>query len=456
GCGNAGIITITQKETPRPVLSPQFVCDGDNNGIYDDLLLKDLDPKIKDKEGHDYLNNSNYKITYHEGLSKALKGTESIDKNTYFTLSDNIYIRIKNIHTECIGITKIEFETNNPAEIKDTTLYACDEDKDGYAYFQLPLVESLFKVKPDTRVRYYRTEKDANNALKDLAMGIPSKEILEPELSNYKSNKGYIYVRVDDISEDFCPSVAKVELIPYISPTPPNEVVYVCPRYSTTLDAGDDGYTEIRWFFNGKLVGNGRYLENVRDIGVYTVELTKLLNYNISCTTTHQIKVKLLEEPVIVELQQGKDYITVIAKGPAPLEYSIDKVKWQRNNTFTNLKQGIYTFYVRSVANNCDALTSKGIIFGINNVITPNGDNYNDVWRVCGLDLFNGGVSHVKIFDRYGKQVFEQSSNTCFLWDGKHLGRNLPTSSYWYIITIADGREFTGWIMLRNYNESDR
>ena len=456
GCGNAGIITITQKETPRPVLSPQFVCDGDNNGIYDDLLLKDLDPKIKDKEGHDYLNNSNYEITYHEGLSKALKGTESIDKNTYFTLSDNIYIRIKNIHTECIGITKIEFETNNPAEIKDTTLYACDEDKDGYAYFQLPLVESLFKVKPDTRVRYYRTEKDANNALKDLAMGIPSKEILEPELSNYKSNKGYIYVRVDDISEDFCPSVAKVELIPYISPTPPNEVVYVCPRYSTTLDAGDDGYTEIRWFFNGKLVGNGRYLENVRDIGVYTVELTKLLNYNISCTTTHQIEVKLLEEPVIVELQQGKDYITVIAKGPAPLEYSIDKVKWQRNNTFTNLKQGIYTFYVRSVANNCDALTSKGIIFGINNVITPNGDNYNDVWRVCGLDLFNGGVSHVKIFDRYGKQVFEQSSNTCFLWDGKHLGRNLPTSSYWYIITIADGREFTGWIMLRNYNESDR
>lgn len=456
GCGNEGTIIITQKETPRPQLIPQFVCDGDNNGKYDDLLLKDLDPKIKDKSGHNYLDQRIYEITYHEGYKKALNGTGILDKNKYFNLSDSIYCRIKNIQTECIGITKIEFETNDPVKLTDATLYACDGDQDGYAYFQLPLVEHLFKNQPNSTIRFYRTERDANNALKDEAMGKPSKQIQEPELSNYKSNKGYVYVRVDNIDDDFCPSVAKVELIPYVSPTPPNEIVYICPRYATTLDAGDDGYDQIRWYFKGKLVGTGQYLENVRDIGIYTVEHTKILNYNISCTTTHQIEVKLLEEPIIVELQQGKDYITVIANGPAPLEYSIDKINWQRSNTFTNLKQGIYTFYVRSVANSCDAITSKGIIFGINNVITPNGDNYNDAWRVCGLDLFKGENSQVKIFDRYGKQVFEETSNTCFVWDGKHLGRNLPTSSYWYIITIADGREFTGWIMLRNYNESDR
>lgn len=455
GCGNEGTIIITQKETPRPQLIPQFVCDGDNNGKYDDLLLKDLDPKIKDKSGHNYLDQRIYEITYHEGYKKALNGTGVLDKNKYFNLSDSIYCRIKNIQTECIGITKIEFETNDPVELNDATLYACDGDQDGYAYFQLPLVEHIFKNQPNSTIRFYRTERDANNALKDEAMGKPSKQIQEPELSNYKSNKGYVYVRVDNIDDDFCPSVAKVELIPYVSPTPPNEIVYICPRYATTLDAGDDGYDQIRWYFKGKLVGTGQYLENVRDIGIYTVEHTKILNYNISCTTTHQIEVKLLEEPIIVELQQGKDYITVIANGPAPLEYSIDKINWQRSNTFTNLKQGIYTFYVRSVANSCDAITSKGIIFGINNVITPNGDNYNDAWRVCGLDLFKGENSQVKIFDRYGKQVYEETSNTCFVWDGKHLGRNLPTSSYWYIITIADGREFTGWIMLRNYNESD-
>lgn len=456
GCGNEGTLTITQKETPRPQLIPQFVCDGDNNGKYDDLLLKDLDPKIKDKSGHNYLDQRVYEITYHEGYKKALNGTGVLDKNKYFNLSDSIYCRIKNIQTECIGITKIEFETNDPVELNDATLYACDGDQDGYAYFQLPLVEHLFKNQPNSTIRFYRTEKDANNALKDEAMGKPSKQIQEPELSNYKSKNGYVYVRVDNIDDDFCPSVAKVELIPYISPTPPDEIVYICPRYAATLDAGDDGYDQIRWYFKGKLVGTGQYLENVRDIGIYTVEHTKILNYNISCTTTHQIEVKLLEEPIIVELQQGKDYITVIANGPAPLEYSIDKINWQRSNTFTNLKQGIYTFYVRSVANSCDAITSKGIIFGINNVITPNGDNYNDAWRVCGLDLFKGENSQVKIFDRYGKQVYEETSNTCFVWDGKHLGRNLPTSSYWYIITIADGREFTGWIMLRNYNESDR
>ncbi len=230
-------------------------------------------------------------------------------------------------------------------------------------------------------------------------------------------------------------------------------MVYLCPRIdSLEIDGGD--FNEWEWSFNGQVKSTNRYY-TVKDVGVYTIKVTQYLNYGLICSATFQVEVKPLEEPVIVDLQQGKDYITVIARGPAPLEYSIDNVNWQRDNTFSRLEPGIYTFYVRSQANGCESITSKGIIFGIYNVITPNGDKYNDVWRLCGLHLFTK-PSHVKIFDRYGKQVFEQESQTCFEWDGKHLGRVLPTTSYWYIITIADGRQFTGWIMLRNYDEHFR
>ncbi|MDR2122977.1 MAG: T9SS type B sorting domain-containing protein, partial [Flavobacteriaceae bacterium] len=167
------------------------------------------------------------------------------------------------------------------------------------------------------------------------------------------------------------------------------------------------------------------------------------------------VEVKLFEEPVITDLQEGADYITVIAKGAFPLEYSMDNKHWQKSNTFTDLGAGIYTFYVRSLSNGCEGIPSKGILFKVPNVITPNGDGHNDTWRLCGLDLFDT-TSHIKIFDRYGKQMFEQGTRSCFTWDGKYLGRNLPTTSYWYIITIADGRQFTGWILLRNYDEDYR
>ncbi|MFY7814752.1 MAG: hypothetical protein ACOVRK_06100 [Chryseobacterium taeanense] len=29
-------------------------------------------------------------------------------------------------------------------------------------------------------------------------------------------------------------------------------------------------------------------------------------------------------------------------------------------------------------------------------------------------------------------------------------GRAIPTSSYWYVITLPDGRTFTGWILVKN------
>ncbi|WP_363315665.1 T9SS type B sorting domain-containing protein [uncultured Chryseobacterium sp.] len=131
--------------------------------------------------------------------------------------------------------------------------------------------------------------------------------------------------------------------------------------------------------------------------------------------------------------------------------YSIDGINWQSSNMFYNLPTGITTFYVKYTGSDC-IVKQQGVVLDIKNAITPNGDGMNDHWIVKNLQVFGNRLSTVKIFDRYQALIFEQKSNTEFYWDGTIKGRAIPTSSYWYVITLPDGRTFTGWILVKNNN----
>ena len=49
------------------------------------------------------------------------------------------------------------------------------------------------------------------------------------------------------------------------------------------------------------------------------------------------------------------------------------------------------------------------------NAFSPNGDGFNDTWKMEGFKLFN--TVSVKIFNRWGQLVFE-SSDPNAEWDG--------------------------------------
>ena len=100
----------------------------------------------------------------------------------------------------------------------------------------------------------------------------------------------------------------------------------------------------------------------------------------------------------------------------------------------------------------CLSFPKQGIMPDIQNVITPNSDGKNDVWKLKGLHVFDNENSTITIFDRYQKSLYQQSSNTELTWDGIYNGRPLSTDSYWYVIKLPDGRVFTGWILLKNRN----
>nr|WP_295871979.1 gliding motility-associated C-terminal domain-containing protein [uncultured Chitinophaga sp.] len=71
-----------------------------------------------------------------------------------------------------------------------------------------------------------------------------------------------------------------------------------------------------------------------------------------------------------------------------------------------------------------------------NNILTPNGDGFNDRWVVKDLHLFPD--NELKIFDRAGRMVYVRW-NYSNDWDGKVNGQPLAEGTYYYVLTINQG-----------------
>ncbi len=182
-------------------------------------------------------------------------------------------------------------------------------------------------------------------------------------------------------------------------------------------------------------------------MGTYSVTVTAVNG----CTYTDTFEVKHYDVPVIQQLAANGNTYTVTATGSQTILYSIDGVIWQSSNVFYNLPTGITTFYVKYAEGKC-IVKQDGLVLDIKNTITPNGDGVNDKWIVRDLHVFGSRMTNVKVFDRYQYLIFEQNTNTQIIWDGMIAGRPIPTASYWYVITVPDGRTFTGWILVKNNN----
>ena len=68
-------------------------------------------------------------------------------------------------------------------------------------------------------------------------------------------------------------------------------------------------------------------------------------------------------------------------------------------------------------------------------IITPNGDGYNDTWVIEGIEIYPNAT--VQVYDRWGKRVY-YSQGYPQQWDGIHEGKVLPMDSYHYIIDLKN------------------
>lgn len=103
-----------------------------------------------------------------------------------------------------------------------------------------------------------------------------------------------------------------------------------------------------------------------------------------------------------------------------------------------------YYSYNVIAANGC--IASDSILITVNppttldikNVITANGDTYNDFWIIEGVE--NYPFTEVHIFNIYGNEIYsdEDYSND---WAGTYKGKQLPNGTYFYIVKLNETEE---------------
>lgn len=170
----------------------------------------------------------------------------------------------------------------------------------------------------------------------------------------------------------------------------------------------------------------------------------------ISCSSTKTFEVKKSNKAIINSVEtkdctDNNNVITVFATGDGEYEHSIDGTNYQTSNQFTGLFSGKYTILVRD-KNGCRTATNEVYLLMYPKFFTPNGDRYNDAWKIKFSD-FETGLT-IKIFDRYGKLIKILNTNTDS-WDGTFNGTNLPSTDYWFIVTRASGQEYKGHFSLK-------
>ncbi len=122
-------------------------------------------------------------------------------------------------------------------------------------------------------------------------------------------------------------------------------------------------------------------------------------------------------------------------------------INWDRglpdNEAFFNdVYWGSYVATVTDI-NNCVTVDSVFVDYTftsclvIPNAFSPNGDGFNDLWIIEGLELYPN--AELRIFDRWGARVYYAEHAPDNPWEGTFDGRPLPIDSYHYIIELNNG-----------------
>jgi gliding motility-associated-like protein len=145
----------------------------------------------------------------------------------------------------------------------------------------------------------------------------------------------------------------------------------------------------------------------------------------------------------------GGDGVLLLCEGTVPTDIELFSALGgtpESGGIWTNV--GLtYTYTVSAIAP-CSledaalvAVSEQSCEMIIPSGFTPSGDGMNEIWDIVGLDELHP-KNKVFIYNRWGNLIYEsvQGDYSSNPWDGKYNGKDLPSSSFYYIIyTDPDG-----------------
>ncbi len=179
--------------------------------------------------------------------------------------------------------------------------------------------------------------------------------------------------------------------------------------------------------------------------GTYAVRVEDL-NDCFAETVTELVHPDSLElsfdtEPAFCKDKSDGELRLSVNGGIYPYLISWDQGLPANEDYFDNIFWGQYVATVTD-ANNCVTIDSVMVDYTytsclvIPNAFSPNGDGFNDLWIIEGLELYQ--KAEIRIFDRWGTRVHYSGNAANDPWDGYFDGRELPIDSYHYIIDLKN------------------
>lgn len=440
GCFSVAPIQLNTYFPPKAINSSIIICDENLDGIYEVNLLNYTNLYV---DIPNTINTFSFYLTQQDAQNNA----NEIPNPQNFTAQPfptQIWVKIQNI-PGCDDIASINFTVGNKVVLQNSGTFnlnnICDNGNDGIENVNLTQFQQQIYSGTNAVFAYYASLADLNTG---------SNVIANPTNYPFNQNSGSNIIYVKVTVPGFCPEIATIKISLKKVPIFEIPTQYFCPDGTFSYTLKVEGHTIVSYLWTnpgGQVVSTTDTVTGMNTVGTYSVTVTS----DNGCSFTTTFQAKYYDVPVIQQMVASGSSYTITATGSQPIVYSIDGITWQSSNIFYNLPTGITTFYVKYVEGKC-IVKEDGVILDIKNTITPNGDGVNDKWIIKNLHVFGTKMTNVKVFDRYQYLIFEQNTNTQITWDGTIAGRPIPTASYWYVITLPDGRSFTGWLLVKNNN----
>ncbi|MFM7006570.1 MAG: gliding motility-associated C-terminal domain-containing protein, partial [Flavobacteriales bacterium] len=218
-----------------------------------------------------------------------------------------------------------------------------------------------------------------------------------------------------------------------------------CTVASVTNDAPVQfpyGYTTVTWTVTDA-AGNIATATQVVEVRDTVVPVTVLSPITVNLLTTGSVSITVADVNTGTYDNCGIANMTIFPSTFTCDDLGENQVLFTATDVHGNKTQSIVIVTVElsgidldfdqvddacdSEVNNTQAIVPDGF--------TPDGDNYNDLFVIPGIDAYNETV--LEIYDRFGNKVYEKAQYAND-WDGtsSFTGAVLPDDTYYYILTV--------------------
>ncbi|MEE1541743.1 MAG: T9SS type B sorting domain-containing protein [Paludibacteraceae bacterium] len=227
------------------------------------------------------------------------------------------------------------------------------------------------------------------------------------------------------------------------------EDVTICENETARLDASSYKATSYIW--------TSDELETERSGQGITVTPKSTAVFKVSmerggCKAEDELTVTVNPNPLILQvdsLSYRKIAVVVDATHNGKLTYRIDDGAESSFAEFDSLAYAPHVAYVTDeygCSSSFDFMINAPLIIP-NKWLSPNGDGETDRWEVPAISETYPDAKIV-IYDRFGKKLIEYKGSDPG-WDGVYNGQLMPTTDYWYEITVHEiDKVYTGHFTL--------